>query len=77
MTCLEAAFVKPIHCFVFIIFFLPSFLPFIMAALSLCCCMDFSLVVVNGSYSLVAGCGLLTAVASLLQSTGYRVHGLQ
>ena len=26
MTCLEAAFVKPIHCFVFIIFFLPSFL---------------------------------------------------
>lgn len=31
MICLEAAFVKSIHCFIFIIFFLP----FIMAALSL------------------------------------------
>lgn len=73
MTCLEAAFVKPIHCVVFIIFFLPS----IMAALSLCCSMDFSLVVVNGSYSLAAGCRLLCCEAPAIRRMGSSSRGSQ
>ena len=36
----------------------------------LCCCMGFSLVVASRGYSLVAGHGLLIAVASLVE------HGL-
>ena len=41
-----------------------------MAVLGLCCCMGFSLVTVYRDYSLVAGCGLLIAVASLVAELG-------
>ena len=38
--------------------------------LGLCCCTGFSLVSERGDCSLVAGCGLLTAVASLVEEKG-------
>ena len=41
-----------------------------MAVLSLRCCMGFSLVVANGAYPLVAVCGLLIVVASLIAEHG-------
>ena len=37
-----------------------------LAVLGLCCCEGFSLVVVNGGYSLVEVHGLLTVAASLV-----------
>ena len=51
--------IYPFCCFIF------STCLFIMALLGLCCCMGFSLVVVSRGY-FVSGCGLLTAVASLV-----------
>ena len=37
---------------------------YLLAVLGLCCCGAFSLVAASGGYSLVAVCGLLTAVTS-------------
>ena len=45
-----------------------------MAVLGLHCCMGFSLVAVRGGYSVVVMLGLLMPVASMLRSTGSRVH---
>ena len=47
-----------------------------LAVLGFCCYTGFSLVVANGSYSLVAVHWLLIAVV-LLQSAGSRAHGHQ
>ena len=47
---------------------------FIMAMLGLCCCVDFSLVVVSRGYS-VSGCGLLTAVASRCRAQALEYAG--
>ena len=44
----------------------------VWAVLGLCCCTGFSLVAVNGGYSLVAVPGLLITLASLVEE-----HGLQ
>ena len=41
-----------------------------MAVLGLCCCVSFSLVAVNKSYSLVGLGGFLTVVASLVAKHG-------
>ena len=41
-----------------------------LTVLGLHCCMDFSLVVMNRGYSLVAVCGLLTALAPLVVGRG-------
>ena len=41
-----------------------------LSVLGLHCCTGFSLVVVSGDYSLVAMCGLLTAVDSLVLEHG-------
>ena len=38
----------------------------LLAVLGLPCCLDFSLVVASGGYSLVVVCGLLKLVASLV-----------
>ena len=38
-----------------------------MAVLGLCCCEYFSLVAASTGYSLVSGCSLLIAVASLVE----------
>ena len=48
----------------------------LLTAVSLDCCMGFSLVAESGGYSLVAVCGLLTGGFSL-RSTGSRALGLQ
>ena len=48
-----------------------------LAASGLHCCTGFSLVAASRGYSSVAVLGLVIAVASLLQSTGSRAHGLQ
>ena len=47
-----------------------------MAELGLHCCVGFSLVAANGGYSLAAGQGLLTVVASLVAQHGLQVLGL-
>ena len=47
-----------------------DFFLFSLAVLDLHCCTGFSLVVVSGDYSLVAMCGLLIAVASLVWEHG-------
>ena len=47
-----------------------KFMYLFMAVLGLCCCMGFSLVVANGAYPLVAVCGLLIVVASLIAEHG-------
>ena len=47
------------------------------AVLGLCCCMDFSQIAASGASPLVALHGLLTAVASLVWSTGSRASRLQ
>ena len=59
----------------FILFFFKDSL--FLAVLGRRCSVALSLVVVNVGYSLVAVCGLLTAVDFLLWSTGSRVHRLQ
>ena len=43
---------------------------FFPAMLGLCCCIGFSLIAASGGYSLVAVCGLLTVVASLVAEHG-------
>ena len=48
-----------------------------MAVLSLCCCTDFSLVLVSRGYSPVAAHRLLTPVASLVAEHRLQVQGLQ
>ena len=48
-----------------------------LAVLGLSCCVGFSLVVASGGYSLLAVCGLLIAVASLVVEHRLQVHGLQ
>ena len=53
------------------------FIYLLLAVLDLHYCMGISLVAESRSYSLVAGRGLLTVVATLLQTTGSRVHRLQ
>ena len=50
---------------------------FILAVLGLHCCAGFSLVAGSGDDALVAVCGLLIVVASLVGSAGSRVHRLQ
>ena len=45
--------------------------------LGLGCFSDFSLVVASGDYSVVAICEFLIVMASLLQSMGFQVCGLQ
>ena len=47
------------------------------AVLGLCCCMDFSQIAASGASPLVALHGLLTAVPSLVWSTGSRASRLQ
>ena len=47
----------------------------LLAVLSLSCCMGFSLVVANGGCSLVAVCGLLIVVTSLVGK--HRLLGAQ
>ena len=42
------------------------FMYLLLAVLGLPCCLDFSLVVASGGYSLVVVCGLLMVVASLV-----------
>ena len=56
-------------------FFLSIYLS--LAVLGLSCCVGFSLVVTSGGYSLVAVCGLLIAVASLVVERRLQAHGLQ
>ena len=50
--------------------FLNSFIYLFMAVLGLHCCPGFSLVEASGGSSLVAVCGLLIAVASLVDEQG-------
>ena len=51
-------------------FFFLSFVYLFLAVLGLHCSAGFSLVVASGGYSLVAVCGLLIAVASLIAEHG-------
>ena len=58
-------------------FFKKLFIYLSLAVLGLSCCVGFSLVVTSGGYSLVAVCGLLIAVASLVVEHRLQAHGLQ
>ena len=58
-------------------FFKKVFIYLSLAVLGLSCCVGFSLVVTSGGYSLVAVCGLLIAVASLVVEHRLQAHGLQ
>ena len=50
---------------------------YFLAVLGLCCYVGFSLAAVRRGYSLAAVCGLLIAVASLVQSTSSRGRWLR
>ena len=54
----------------FFFFFFLSFVYLFLVVLGLHCSAGFSLVVASGGYSLVAVCGLLIAVASLIAEHG-------
>ena len=61
-----------------VLFFFNVYFFIFLALLGLHCCTGFfSLAAVNRGYSLVAIHGLLIAVASLDQNTGFRAHGFQ
>ena len=50
---------------------------FILGCVGFCCCASFSRVVVSRGSSLVAVCGLLMAVTSLVAEHRLRAHRLQ
>ena len=58
-------------------FFFQIYLFFIFGCAGSFCCTGFSLVVASGIYSLVAMCGLLIAVASLVCPRAHRLQELQ
>jgi len=60
-----------------ILFLFFKFIYLFLAAVGLCCCATFSLVVASRGYFLVAVCGLRIAVASLVWSTGSRACRIQ